>query len=145
MDDENTVKIEVETPAAENTGGVSGAVADAAAVLAVAEVIADKQDNSGEYRALHSRVDELFSRIDALFVRVDEHYTRIYDAVMGLTIEEEVTQAIVEEVADAVTGNDSPAEVTTEKVVVEEIPPANSDAPEKRTEEVKTRQRRWID
>lgn len=146
MDDENTVKIEVETPAAENAGGVSGAVADAAAILAVAEGIAEGKDNSGEYRALHARIDELFGRIDGLYAHVDSHFTRLHDAVMGLTITEEVTQAIVEEVADTVipTGDNSDAETVTEKVTVEEIPPANSDAPEVRIEEVKTRKARWV-
>ena len=144
MDDENTVKIEVETPAAENTGGVSGAVADAAAVLAVAEAIADKQDNGAEYRAIHERIDGLYVILERIENRIGETYTNLHDAIMGLTIDEAVTQSIVEEVADAVTGSETPAEVTTEKVVVEEIPPAASEAPETRTEEVKTRTRRWV-
>jgi len=144
MDDENTVKIEVETPAAENTGGVSDAVADATAVLAVAEVIANKQDNGAEYRAIHERIDGLYVILERIENRVGETYENLRSQIDVLSFAGEVTQEIVAEVADAVTDSDTPAEVTTESVVVEETPPANSDAPETRTEEVKTRTRRWV-
>lgn len=142
MGDENTVKIEVETPAAENTGGVSGAVADAAAVLAVAEAIADKQDNDAEYRAIHERIDGLYVILERIENRVGETYENLRAQIDALSFTEEVTQDIVAEVADAVT--ETPTEVTTESVVVEETPPAASEAPETRTEEVKTRTRRWV-
>lgn len=147
MDGEENIEVKVEVPAAPE-GAVTSAVADAVAIVEVAQDIAAQNDISPLLNALIQRLDEMSGVLQLVLSRVGETYENLSAQVAALSAQESITQEMIDEATEVIeeTGGEEKApEVVTEKVETEtiEIPPSSEPATVK-TEEVQTRKRRWI-
>mgnify|MGYP000854489197 CR=1 FL=1 len=148
MDGEENIEVKVEVPAADESG-VSGAVADAVAIVEVAQDIAAQNDISPLLNALIQRLDEMSGVLQLVLSRVGETYENLSAQVAALSAQESITQEMIDEATEVIEeeteGDEKAPEIITEKVETEtiEIPPSSEPATVK-TEEVQTRKRRWI-
>ena len=132
------LKIEIETPAAENAGEpttVASAVDDAVKILAVADAI--KGDGEEVLREIRSELAKVNGRLDSLFAFVEDARNAVLDAIATSV---NITAELVDDAAEQARHEAETVEEESHAIETEVIPATPAVA----APEVSTRKRRWI-